>query len=145
MAGTISPRAHSSVSRHIVSMESGLDGRNNPNGWKRSPTSPPGLNGVRPRWPEQFAQRNADTYAALIVSMESGLDGRNNRVNGSNGPSGRSSLNGVRPRWPEQSVRAWWRLLWALRLNGVRPRWPEQLDRLVREGMVRQVSQWSPA
>ena len=35
------------------------------------------LNGVRPRWPEQFSGQG--TWEVLdAVSMESGLDGRNN-------------------------------------------------------------------
>ena len=36
------------------------------------------LNGVRPRWPEQFPE-GLDCGADMVVSMESGLDGRNNR------------------------------------------------------------------
>ena len=60
-----------------VSMESGLDGRNN--------VSADGLLGLPPE-----------------VSMESGLDGRNN-YGGISGPVWKlGCLNGVRPRWPEQ-------------------------------------------
>ena len=110
------------------------------------------LNGVRPRWPEQWGKIE-DIYVGLIVSMESGLDGRNNPVrhgdssgavlaqvsmesglDGRNnfvhqvleplhqGVSMESGLDGrnnlvdlyYRYRRPES------------RLNGVRPRWPEQ-------------------
>ena len=37
-----------------------------------------GLNGVRPRWPEQFALIDRLSGIMDPVSMESGLDGRNN-------------------------------------------------------------------
>ena len=40
-----------------------------------------GLNGVRPRWPEQCMAR-AMNFPYTSVSMESGLDGRNNRQRG---------------------------------------------------------------
>ena len=62
----------------LVSMESGLDGRNNV---ARTPdhNAPGGcLNGVRPRWPEQFYDRLTKRLDVVQVSMESGLDGRNN-------------------------------------------------------------------
>ena len=63
---------------------------------------PPRLNGVRPRWPEQFYDVNS-LYPWVM------------------------SLNGVRPRWPEQSYAPWReRSSRAESLNGVRPRWPEQ-------------------
>ena len=65
--------------QYIVSMESGLDGRNN---------HEPDFSGD-------------DTNQ---VSMESGLDGRNNCAKGHNSSSQDTSLNGVRPRWPEQLV-----------------------------------------
>ena len=59
------------------------------------------LNGVRPRWPEQFR----------------GLDSHHTSPN---------RLNGVRPRWPEQSRDLEELTQAQRRLNGVRPRWPEQ-------------------
>ena len=46
---------------------------------------PPGatcLNGVRPRWPEQFAPGPPRPPPECGVSMESGLDGRNNHGRG---------------------------------------------------------------
>ena len=54
MAGTIVQSFI--LSREIigVSMESGLDGRNNCSGIVDRPETKIGLNGVRPRWPEQF-------------------------------------------------------------------------------------------
>ena len=61
-----------------VSMESGLDGRNNCSGIVDRPETKIGLNGVRPRWPEQSAGIESALGAEVIVSMESGLDGRNN-------------------------------------------------------------------
>ena len=64
----------------LVSMESGLDGRNNP------------------------ASHSASPLRALRVSMESGLDGRNNERTKGNGWKWLLRLNGVRPRWPEQSL-----------------------------------------
>ena len=61
----------------VVSMESGLEGRNN--------TDVP-----QPRWMEK------------IVSMESGLEGRNNVTSRGGSPEKPNRLNGVRPRRPEQ-------------------------------------------
>ena len=110
------------------------------------------LNGVRPRWPEQYLAQVECAGHGADVSMESGLDGRNNGSGGvgsgarsasvsmESGLDGRNNelvsysnlfsngrLNGVRPRWPEQSCRACGcRVAVLVRLNGVRPRWPEQ-------------------
>ena len=39
-----------------------------------------GLNGVRPRWPEQCGGKPGRTEPKKEVSMESGLDGRNNEM-----------------------------------------------------------------
>ena len=90
------------VDNDPVSMESGLEGRNNilelfkdehsshslngvrprrpeqfcrtgPTGWPES-----SLNGVRPRRPEQFDVVTEVEWGRLDVSMESGLEGRNN-------------------------------------------------------------------
>ena len=63
-------------------MESGLDGRNNLKArlvirWGESR-----LNGVRPRWPEQFELPRLLISLSPYVSMESGLDGRNNPTEG---------------------------------------------------------------
>ena len=41
-------------------------------------TSTGGLNGVRPRWPEQLQGGCIPADCGSFVSMESGLDGRNN-------------------------------------------------------------------
>ena len=43
-----------------------------------NPTHPTGLNGVRPRRPEQLAARRR-LHPGRRVSMESGLEGRNNQ------------------------------------------------------------------
>ena len=59
-------------------MESGLDGRNNRPLAENVACATIGLNGVRPRWPEQSGLRVEGLYESLVVSMESGLDGRNN-------------------------------------------------------------------
>ena len=59
------------------------------------------LNGVRPRWPEQFIF-NRKLGKPANVSMESGLDGRNNEFSQGLRAYRNRSLNGVRPRWPEQ-------------------------------------------
>ena len=59
-------------------MESGLDGRNNAACRASNPRSTTRLNGVRPRWPEQFEDAQRQMVPHCQVSMESGLDGRNN-------------------------------------------------------------------
>ena len=88
--------------REIVSMESGLEDRNNRRGayvvWR--PDS--GLNGVRPRRPEQ---------------CEKGIECLPNEL----------GLNGVRPRRPEQCIGRYMATILDEGLNGVRPRRPEQL------------------
>ena len=61
------------------------------------------LNGVRPRWPEQFGGPPTEATKEYYVSMESGLDGRNNCSGIVDRPETKIGLNGVRPRWPEQS------------------------------------------
>ena len=67
-----------------VSMESGLEGRNNRAAMLSVYTPARGLNGVRPRRPEQF-----------VIDFFRG--------------SKRNCLNGVRPRRPEQStIRSSW-------------------------------------
>ena len=78
MAGTMMKCWRTIPLSFVVSMESGLDGRNNVVAQRRRPTD-------------------------LLVSMESGLDGRNNPCS----PrvfwlTLIGCLNGVRPRWPEQ-------------------------------------------
>ena len=86
-------------------MESGLEDRNNTSGPRRLSSASPGLNGVRPRRPEQYEAAELATSTWADVSMESGLEDRNNIA----GPSPQSppgaGLNGVRPRRPEQCRR----------------------------------------
>mgnify|MGYP000862090034 CR=1 FL=1 len=82
MAGTIPPETHITPTQLHVSMESGLDGRNNvacPEGQsapERLVSMESGLDGrnnmATHRWPARVWR----------VSMESGLDGRNNRTAG---------------------------------------------------------------
>ena len=64
----------------MVSMKSGLEGRNNPifpqASWRPSPRC---LNEVRPRRPEQLGCFHRQQTPAILVSMKSGLEGRNNR------------------------------------------------------------------
>ena len=75
-----SASARRELLRPPVSMESGLDGRNNRHRLLRPPLLVESLNGVRPRWPEQSEEAEEATEGASPVSMESGLDGRNNRI-----------------------------------------------------------------
>ena len=77
MAGTICGFYHWDRAVYCVSMESGLDGRNNNNSHQRTARHEQCLNGVRPRWPEQWSGMGQKAKARN-VSMESGLDGRNN-------------------------------------------------------------------
>ena len=60
-----------------VSMESGLEGRNNLTPPSKKEDEEEGLNGVRPRRPEQSTCSPGWTRRH-VVSMESGLEGRNN-------------------------------------------------------------------
>ena len=57
MAGTMNVRVKTVDQVAVVSMESGLDGRNNscPPSTLMGP-APGRLNGVRPRWPEQWVR-----------------------------------------------------------------------------------------
>ena len=77
MAGTM-VAARVRVRVHGVSMESGLDGRNNVESVAQTAGAFSRLNGVRPRWPEQFQDHGGAGVGGEFVSMESGLDGRNN-------------------------------------------------------------------
>ena len=77
MAGTIFVDRNFMNAELKVSMESGLDGRNNAGCVALTVAQRGRLNGVRPRWPEQSP--------GLPTTSRS-----------------RISLNGVRPRWPEQ-------------------------------------------
>ena len=61
-----------------VSMESGLEDRNNRAARRRGIKLHSRLNGVRPRRPEQFRVENPPTVT-ITVSMESGLEDRNNQ------------------------------------------------------------------
>ena len=78
MAGTIITDVDGQPATELVSMESGLDGRNN--------------------------RQVIESFNAcpLRVSMESGLDGRNNMSKCTLPKPNTVGLNGVRPRWPEQ-------------------------------------------
>ena len=60
-------------------MESGLEGRNNgPKELVMLDRDESGLNGVRPRRPEQYDHQQDLARILAAVSMESGLEGRNN-------------------------------------------------------------------
>ena len=61
-------------------MESGLEDRNNPCWPPPTQTRWKGLNGVRPRRPEQYDQALALRRRLVEVSMESGLEDRNNHM-----------------------------------------------------------------
>ena len=68
----------SEVADLVVSMKSGLEGRNNltfgtPARWQYSR-----LNEVRPRRPEQCSHHRCGCTRRHVVSMKSGLEGRNN-------------------------------------------------------------------
>ena len=109
-----------------VSMESGLDGRNNQvflgeAGGLVDVSMESGLDG-RNNLPGSVKMQTL----LIVVSMESGLDGRNNGGLPAAVEPGHSGLNGVRPRWPEQWIGRTRGLFRCHRLNGVRPRWPEQ-------------------
>ena len=78
MAGTIQRVRRMDRRSGIVSMESGLDGRNNRLQLSQTISQTVRLNGVRPRWPEQFPRVPQSAAVLALVSMESGLDGRNN-------------------------------------------------------------------
>ena len=63
---------------HQVSMESGLEDRNNDRGLGALELQESRLNGVRPRRPEQLAAAVERFGTMKPVSMESGLEDRNN-------------------------------------------------------------------
>ena len=63
-----------------VSMESGLEDRNNPLYDVSAEGRTACLNGVRPRRPEQSHPRPRNSHAKPGVSMESGLEDRNNEA-----------------------------------------------------------------
>ena len=136
----------------LVSMKSGLEGRNNLSQLPERPQDPSlCLNEVRPRRPEQSSSKRLSSATRLGVSMKSGLEGRNNLLDspkdpgihwvsmksgleGRNNPHGRGRgrrglrrLNEVRPRRPEQSTTMdSTRSTCQICLNEVRPRRPEQ-------------------
>ena len=83
MAGTMELDLKTNVTRGMVSMKSGLDGRNNGSdphriGHQRHVSMKTGLDGRNNRPSTKVQLRSVFT-----VSMKSGLDGRNNRANGS--------------------------------------------------------------
>ena len=127
MAGTIDTAVVLAYINSIVSMESGLDGRNNRQGPGSTSTTlvivsmESGLDGrnnaVPGGWDARFLRyvsmesgldgRNNEMLSSVAlslhtVSMESGLDGRNNYHLNFLAVNSDNSLNGVRPRWPEQ-------------------------------------------
>ena len=61
-----------------VSMESGLEDRNNRRPHRNGNQTLERLNGVRPRRPEQCDDGGAEVLPQALVSMESGLEDRNN-------------------------------------------------------------------
>ena len=63
----------------MVSMKSGLEGRNNISRERNSSWPRSCLNEVRPRRPEQCCHQRLQHVSACPVSMKSGLEGRNNR------------------------------------------------------------------
>ena len=77
MAGTMELDLKTNVTRGMVSMKSGLDGRNNGSD------------------PHRIGHQRH-------VSMKSGLDGRNNVNPYCTDVAHYDGLNEVRPRWPEQ-------------------------------------------
>ena len=128
MAGTIPDAWRDKVNEQgLVSMESGLDGRNNAiHRWHyhahfSAVSMESGLDGRN-----NGAGVHARREHRYWVSMESGLDGRNNGSRNVRLLRRRCRLNGVRPRWPEQSPSRRHTPRKSLGLNGVRPRWPEQ-------------------
>ena len=84
----------------VVSMKSGLEGRNNIT-WPAIRTSwHSSLNEVRPRRPEQWINGDSSHEAGRVVSMKSGLEGRNNEVanEGASGEVGVSMKSGLEGR-----------------------------------------------
>ena len=86
----------------LVSMESGLRGRNNPFWGQQLLVVLHCLNGVRPKRPEQWTKLWLVYRLYRNVSMESGLRGRNNLYTSSTATVRNAGLNGVRPKRPEQ-------------------------------------------
>ena len=91
-----------------VSMESGLEGRNNGMYLPMTITNVIGLNGVRPRRPEQCIVQNTNHCGVHMVSMESGLEGRNNSMGNrcSGGKRSVSMESGLEGRNNAQLLRA---------------------------------------
>ena len=73
-------RSCQSVYTHgtVVSMKSGLEGRNNARDMVEYGDPRASLNEVRPRRPEQYVGSHSAAAVKLAVSMKSGLEGRNN-------------------------------------------------------------------
>ena len=99
-------RSCQSVYTHgtVVSMKSGLEGRNNARDMVEYGDPRASLNEVRPRRPEQYVGSHSAAAVKLAVSMKSGLEGRNNPQGVSLTPRASDCLNEVRPRRPEQYV-----------------------------------------
>ena len=127
-------------------MESGLEDRNNLKITNQIEGAVPGLNGVRPRRPEQFVAGVGVAYAVRTVSMESGLEDRNNRALWrALAVAARVSMESGLEDRNNASSAAVHVDIHAGRLNGVRPRRPEQSVREWGYRMPRRASQWSPA
>ena len=86
----------------VVSMKSGLGGRNNVKTHAAKETLSLSLNGVRSRRPEQFRQGPLGENLRLVVSMKSGLGDRNNRQTRILVSAPLLCLNEVRSWRPEQ-------------------------------------------
>ena len=135
------------LGRGPVSMESGLEGRNNARSSRSSPRSGQArLNGVRPRRPEQ-STRGIREANDPTVSMESGLEGRNNHSHlWGNVISDLFCLNGVRPRRPEQLLRYAFLTMMVRSVSmesGLEGR--NNIWKEWKEQQNRNSSQWSPA
>ena len=104
-----------------------------------------GLNGVRPRWPEQSARDTALVEAVLDVSMESGLDGRNNiglsgRVDIPQSVSMESGLDGRNNSGDGKMLASDHGVSMESGLDG-----RNNSTRRLRQGTTNMWSQWSPA
>ena len=84
-----------------VSMKSGLEGRNNPSNPAPSSRPPTCLNEVRPRRPEQSRQRSRST-GHVSASLNEVRPRRPEQFDITTEKGRANSLNEVRPRRPEQ-------------------------------------------
>ena len=89
--------------RWRVSMESGLEDRNNPAVAERGVTVTAFVSMESGLEDRNNCPYQNGLHAEVLVSMESGLEDRNNSGHCGLADSPDPSLNGVRPRRPEQS------------------------------------------